>query len=110
MKRPKKSRSDTAAPAPQFAPAVGKLQPDQILESISDAFVAVDRDWRFAYANPKAEEVFRMPRAQLIGRRCWDLFPEGVRTQGRLKLEEAMREGHAVHYLEFSLRYGIWFE
>ena len=109
-------RQAVASPAAQEGgaartePTVGKLRPAEILESISDAFVTVDRDWRFSYANPKAELVFRMKRERLIGQRCWDLFPEGVRTQGRRRLEEAMAEGRSVHYLEYSLRYGIWFE
>ena len=84
----------------------------QILESISDAFVAVDREWRFTYLNTKAEQVFRMPVARLLGRHCWDFFPEGTRTQGYRKLHEAMAEGRSVEYVEHSLRYGygIWYE
>jgi PAS domain-containing protein len=50
----------------------GALDPGQILESISDAFVAVDRDWRFTYLNAKAEQVFRMRARRLLGRVCWD--------------------------------------
>jgi len=88
----------------------GTLDPAQILESISDAFVAVDREWRFTYLNAKAEQVFRMPIRRLLGRHCWDLFPEGTRTQGYRKLHEAMSEGRSVEYLEYSLRYGIWYE
>ena len=82
----------------------------QILESISDAFVAVDRDWRFTYLNAKAQQVFRMKSRRLLGRRCWDLFPEGVRTHGYRRLHEAMADGKAVRYLEYSLRYRIWYE
>jgi len=88
----------------------GPLDPAQILESISDAFVAVDREWRFTYLNAKAQQVFRMRAARLIGRVCWELFPEGTRSQGYRRLHEAMAEGRAVEYLEFSLRYGIWYE
>jgi len=88
----------------------GALDPGQILESISDAFVAVDREWRFTYLNAKAEQVFRMRARRLLGRFCWDLFPEGTRTQGYRRLHEAMSEGRSVHYLEYSLRYGIWYE
>jgi diguanylate cyclase (GGDEF)-like protein/PAS domain S-box-containing protein len=88
----------------------GALDPGQILESISDAFVAVDREWRFTYLNAKAEQVFRMRARRLLGRVCWDLFPEGTRTQGYRRLHEAMTEGRSVHYLEYSLRYGIWYE
>jgi diguanylate cyclase (GGDEF)-like protein/PAS domain S-box-containing protein len=86
------------------------LDPAQILESISDAFVAVDRQWRFTYLNGKAQQLFRMRARRLIGRVCWDLFPEGLRTVGYRRLEEAMAQGHAVEYLEYSLRFGIWYE
>jgi diguanylate cyclase (GGDEF)-like protein/PAS domain S-box-containing protein len=86
------------------------LDPAQILESISDAFVAVDRNWRFTYLNAKAEQLFRMRSRRLIGRVCWELFPEGVRTVGYRRLNEAMRDGHEVEYLEYSLRFGIWYE
>ena len=86
------------------------LEADQILESISDAFVAVDREWRFTYLNAKAEQVFRMKSRRLIGRYCWDLFPEGIRTEGYRRLHEAMAEGKSVYYLEYSLRYRIWYE
>jgi diguanylate cyclase (GGDEF)-like protein/PAS domain S-box-containing protein len=72
--------------------------------------VAVDREWRFTYLNAKAEQVFRMSARRLLGRVCWDLFPEGSRTHGYRRLHEAMSEGRSVHYLEYSLRYGIWYE
>ncbi|MDB5904572.1 MAG: hypothetical protein JWM26_3450 [Betaproteobacteria bacterium] len=88
----------------------GTLQPGQILESISDAFVAVDREWRFTYLNAKAQQVFGMKARRLLGRCCWDLFPEGVRTQGYRRLHEAMSEGKPVRYLEYSLRFAIWYE
>ena len=51
-----------------------------------------------------------MSARRLLGRVCWELFPEGSRTQGYRRLHEAMSEGRSVHYLEYSLRYGIWYE
>jgi PAS domain S-box-containing protein len=102
----------SALPAPPTpaGPLASPLDPAQILESISDAFVAVDREWRFTYLNAKAERVFRMRARRLIGRYCWDLFPEGLRTTGHRRLQEAMTEGREVEYLEYSLRFGIWYE
>ena len=47
---------------------------------------------------------------RLLGRVCWELFPEGTRSQGYRRLHEAMAEGRSVEYLEYSLRYGIWYE
>ena len=40
------------------------------LESVTDAFFTVDREWRFTYLNPEAERLLRQPRAQLLGRDC----------------------------------------
>ena len=51
-----------------------------------------------------------MRSKRLVGRVCWELFPEGTRTQGYRKLHEAMDQNRSVHYLEYSLRYGIWYE
>ncbi|HYH41107.1 MAG TPA: EAL domain-containing protein [Burkholderiales bacterium] len=89
---------------------VSPLDAAQILDSIGDAFVAVDREWRFTYLNRRAERVFRMRSSRLLGRYCWDLFPEGTRSQGYRRLHEAMAEGRSVEYLEYSLRFKIWYE
>ena len=43
------------------------LDPARILESISDAFFADDREWRFKYLNAKAEQIFRVKARRLIG-------------------------------------------
>jgi diguanylate cyclase (GGDEF)-like protein/PAS domain S-box-containing protein len=40
-----------------------------ILESISDAFFALDREWRFSYVNPQAEVLFERDKEGLIGER-----------------------------------------
>jgi PAS domain S-box-containing protein len=52
-----------------------------ILESINDAFYAVDRHWRFTYVNRKAEELWGKTRETLMGRFCWDEFPQAVDTE-----------------------------
>ena len=53
----------------------------EILESISDAFYAVDRDWRFTYVNRRAEEWLGRSRKALIGQIYWDEFPEIVGSE-----------------------------
>src|SRR5215203_4607002 len=45
------------------------------LESISDAFYAVDGEWRFTYVNGKAEELWGRSREELLGKNIWEEFP-----------------------------------
>jgi len=50
----------------------------RILESITDAFFAVDTAWHFNYINPEAERLLGKTRAELIGRNLWQVFPDPV--------------------------------
>ena len=50
-----------------------------ILDSIGDAFFVLDQDWRFTYANGKAQAHFGLPAAGLLQKIYWTLFP--VRTE-----------------------------
>ncbi|NTV62202.1 MAG: response regulator [Oscillochloris sp.] len=46
-----------------------------ILESITDAFFAVDMHWNFTYVNGEAERLLGQSAASLIGRQLWDALP-----------------------------------
>jgi len=47
-----------------------------LLESITDAFFALDRDLRFTYANRRALEHFRKRWDELVRRQLVDIFPK----------------------------------
>ena len=47
----------------------------EILEKTTDAFFAVDGEWRFAYLNAQAEKLFGRRRDTLLGRDLWTEFP-----------------------------------
>ncbi|GEM_PF-6173665 len=51
---------------------------EAVLERITDAFVALDTDWRYIYVNEKAARIFDRRREDLIGKHIWTEFPEGV--------------------------------
>lgn len=59
----------------------------ETLESMSDAFHALDREWRFTYVNPQSEAILERPRETLIGKVIWEEFPQALGTA----FEEAMR-------------------
>jgi PAS domain S-box-containing protein len=45
-----------------------------ILESISDGVFTVDESWRVTSFNRAAETITGIPRAQAVGRPCWEVF------------------------------------
>jgi PAS domain S-box-containing protein len=46
-----------------------------ILESITDGFYAMDREWRVTYWNKEAERILQRPREEIIGKVLWDVYP-----------------------------------
>ena len=49
-----------------------------ILESITDGFFALDKEWRLTYINQKAESLLQRSREELLGKNLWAEFPEVV--------------------------------
>lgn len=68
-----------------------------LLESITDAFYALNRSWRFTYVNQRALDYFGRDRADLIGRNIWEVFPE-VRATLTSRDEGALREGRSSDF------------
>ncbi len=68
------------------------------LESITDVFYTVDREWRFTYLNGEAEQLFQRPRAELLGTVLWDGFAGLGTRQARAELRRAMRERCTVAF------------
>ena len=83
---------------------------NSILESITDLFYSLDREWRFTDINRQAER--RMgSREQLIGRVIWEVYPAIVNTQVFTDFHRAMAEMTPVHFEISSLvQEGGWFE
>jgi PAS domain S-box-containing protein len=81
-----------------------------LLESITDAFYALDREWRFSYLNQRALDHFGATRDALLGRVIWDAFPV---TRGSLiqqEYERAAREQCSVAFETVSLLSNRWIE
>lgn len=81
-----------------------------ILESISDAFFAVDRDWRFTFVNRAAERVLLRSQQDLIGRQVWSEFPEAAAHPIREALARAFDDQVPMATEEFYPPAGRWFE
>ena len=80
------------------------------LESITDALVTVDRDWRFTYVNHEAERVLRRSRGELLGTSMWEQFPEGRGTAFEAVYDKALREGRTVEIESYYPPLDTWLE
>lgn len=80
------------------------------LESITDAFLTLDREWRFTYINREAERLLQRTRADLLGRNVWEEFKEAVGSIAYLEYHRALRENCAVMFEKFNPPLGRWFE
>jgi PAS domain S-box-containing protein len=81
-----------------------------ILESMSDAFVSLDREWRYTYVNAAMERIVRVGRNELLGKSVWEMFPEAVGTSFESAARRAMDGGVTVHLEEYYARFDRWFE
>jgi PAS domain S-box-containing protein len=84
---------------------------DTILESITDAFVAFDRQWRYTYVNEQATRLLQKTREQLLGKHVWqEVFPELVGLLAYQELHRAISEQVTVVLEEFIESLGKWLE
>ena len=90
---------------------VSNARASRILESITDLFYQLDREWRFTHVNGQTETRLGIPREQLIGRVLWDLYPHAVNTTIYHRFHEAVERMEAAHFeVESKMVPGAWFE
>ncbi|MEG4505066.1 PAS domain S-box protein [Microcoleus sp. F6_B4] len=79
-----------------------------ILESISDAFIAVDLNWKYTYVNHQAIELLGRPKAELIGKKIADIFPCAVDLPFYKMAAKALAEKVTIEYEEFVPLWNKW--
>ncbi|MBD1836772.1 PAS domain S-box protein [Coleofasciculus sp. FACHB-64] len=82
-----------------------------ILESITDAFVAFDRDWRYTYVNRAAAQILHKTPEELLGKDVWnEVFPELVGGIAYRELHRAVAQQVPVSWEEFGEPIQCWIE
>ena len=81
-----------------------------LLESITDAFYALDRDFQFTYLNQRALDHFGATREALLGKVVWDVFPITRGTVFQQEYERAVREQCSVAFETVSPLSSRWVE
>ncbi len=81
-----------------------------ILESITDGFLAIDRNLCFTYANPAAEKILNVPRSGLIGKKLSDIFPATLALKFYHEIENTMYKSVKSVFTEYYPPFDKWFE
>ncbi|MDQ6626778.1 MAG: ATP-binding protein, partial [Verrucomicrobiota bacterium] len=80
-------------------------QRETVVTGISDAFIALDHEWRYTFVNDKAAEYADVSRDEMIGRRIWELYPD---AQGGTFYQHAMRAVETQKPQQFEKYYERW--
>lgn len=81
-----------------------------ILESIGDAFYAVNRQWQFTYVNRHAKVLLNRPIQELIGSNLWDIFPEAANVLTHHHYHTVMNIGTPIQFEDYYPSLHSWFD
>lgn len=90
--------------------AAARRQLTSVFERVTDAFVALDRDWRYTYVNAQAGKLFGRRPEELVGKHIWTEFPEGVGQPFHRAYERALAEQRPIRLEEYFAPWDRWFE
>ncbi|WP_053086464.1 sensor histidine kinase [Microvirga massiliensis] len=90
--------------------AASRARTFEILESISDAFYALDHQWRFLYFNRKAEEWTGLRKEDVIGKLYPEVFPQALGSEPYGALQKVMHERRSARIETVSPVLHRWME
>ncbi|EGK86368.1 response regulator [Microcoleus vaginatus PCC 9802] len=85
-------------------------QSRNILESIAEAFFALDENWRFTYLNQFAETLLDRIPGDLIGKNLWEEYPGLIDNELEPIYRSAMRDRVAGSVTAFYPDHDRWYE
>jgi PAS domain S-box-containing protein len=81
-----------------------------ILDEAPNAFMAIDRAWRYAYINAAGARLVGHTPDSLVGQVIWEVFPEAVGSPFWHAYHRAMEERKAVRLTDHYQALDLWFE
>jgi PAS domain S-box-containing protein len=96
----------------QLAEAVNQSlrERNTILESIGDAFFAIDENWTITYWNNMAEKVLGKSRDEVLYRQLAEVYEDSVDSISFIKYKEAIETKRSVHFEDYYAPLNKWYE
>ncbi|MDO8301425.1 EAL domain-containing protein [Lacisediminimonas sp.] len=105
-------QTDSRPPRPTDAGA-GQLAPAHLgdmLDSLSDGFMSINKSWRFTYLNHTAERYLQQKRENLLGRDIWQCYPDLVDSDYYRVYQQTAATGQPGRHTGYYAPLGTWFE
>ena len=80
------------------------------LESITDGFYILCKDWKFIFVNSPAERMLKRRREDLLGKSMWQEFPEAVGTSIEKHCHLTINEQSTARFEVFYEPLDTWFD
>jgi len=81
-----------------------------IFERITDAFIALDNDWNYTYANTRAAAMDNFLPEDLIGKNIWEIFPHVITEPFYEALHRAKETRESLRLELYFSKNDQWFE
>lgn len=81
-----------------------------ILESITDGFFSVTKDWKVTYWNKEAENLTKVSRVKVINKHLWDYFPNAKKSFFYTNFKNILEKGNKISFEEYFKPLEKWLE
>ncbi len=82
----------------------------EILESITEGFFTLDRQWRFDYVNREAHRILHREPGTLSGTVLWQAFPGLEGTEFERNFQRSMSEREKTSFTAYYPNHNAWYE
>lgn len=81
-----------------------------ILESIGDAFFAVDKNWTVTYWNHMAEKVLGRTKDEIIDHNLWDVYSDSIDSESYKRYHQAIETNEVARFEDYYPPLKKWYE
>lgn len=81
-----------------------------VFDRIGEAFISLDKNWNYTYANKQMGKLVHRDSAALIGKNLWEEFPDAVGSTTYHAYHEAMREQKYICHVDYFEPLDLWQE
>lgn len=81
-----------------------------LIERVTDAFIALDRNWRYTYLNKQAGELIQRIPDEMIGKNIWEEFPQAIGSATYKAFHTALNEQRYITNIDYYEPFDLWQE